>query len=57
LDAESALWDIDNVLLTPHISGARQGYNDAAFEVFAENLRRFTTGQEMVNLIERSRGY
>ncbi len=57
LDAGSALWDIENVLLTPHVSGARQGYNDAACEVFVENLRRFTSGRKMVNLIERSRGY
>ena len=35
----------------------RQGYNDAACEVFVENLRRFTSGRKLVNLIERSRGY
>ena len=57
LDAQSPLWDIENVLLTPHVSGARQNYNDAAFEVFVENLRRFTAGRKMMNLVERSRGY
>ncbi len=34
-----------------------EGYNDAAFEVFVENLRRFMAGRKMVNLVERSRGY
>jgi phosphoglycerate dehydrogenase-like enzyme len=57
LDKESPLWEMENVLLTPHISGARQGYNDRACEVFVENLRRFKAGRPLVNLVERARGY
>ncbi len=57
LDAQSPLWDIENVLLTPHISGARQGYNDEACAVFVENLRRFRAGRPMLNLVDRSLGY
>jgi phosphoglycerate dehydrogenase-like enzyme len=57
LGAESALWDIENVLLTPHISGAKQGYNDEACAVFVENLRRWRSGRTMLNLIDRSLGY
>jgi phosphoglycerate dehydrogenase-like enzyme len=57
LDAESPLWDIENVLLTPHISGAKQGYNDEACEVFVENMRRFVAGRPMLNLVDRSQGY
>jgi phosphoglycerate dehydrogenase-like enzyme len=57
LDAGSPLWDIENVLLTPHISGAKQAYNDQACEVFVENMRRFVSGREMLNLTDRSRGY
>jgi phosphoglycerate dehydrogenase-like enzyme len=57
LDPKSLLWDIENVLLTPHISGAKQGYNDEACEVFVENLRRFGSGRTMLNLIDRSLGY
>lgn len=57
LDAQSALWDFENVLLTPHISGAKQGYNDEAFAVFVENLRRLTSGTPMLNLVDRSSGY
>jgi phosphoglycerate dehydrogenase-like enzyme len=57
LDAESPLWDIENVLLTPHISGAKQGYNDEACAVFVENLRRFVAGRPMLNLVDRSQGY
>jgi len=57
LDSQSPLWDMENVLLTPHISGAKQGYNDEACEVFVENLRRFKAGRPLLNLVERARGY
>ena len=57
LGADSALWDIENVLLTPHVSGAKQGYNDEACAVFVENLRRLKSGRKLLNLIERSLGY
>jgi phosphoglycerate dehydrogenase-like enzyme len=57
LNPESPLWDIENVLLTPHISGAKQGYNDEACEVFVENMRRFIAGRPMLNLVDRSQGY
>jgi phosphoglycerate dehydrogenase-like enzyme len=57
LGPDSALWDIENVLLTPHISGAKQNYNDEACAVFVENLQRFVSGRPMLNLIDRSHGY
>jgi phosphoglycerate dehydrogenase-like enzyme len=57
LGADSALWDIENVLLTPHVSGAKQGYNDEACAVFVENLRRLRSGRKLLNLIERTLGY
>jgi phosphoglycerate dehydrogenase-like enzyme len=57
LDSQSPLWDIENVLLTPHISGAKQGYNDEACEVFVENMRRFVAGRPMLNLVDRAHGY
>jgi phosphoglycerate dehydrogenase-like enzyme len=57
LDPQSPLWDIENVLLTPHISGAKQGYNDEACEVFVENLRRFMSAGPLLNLVDRSHGY
>ncbi len=57
LDTQSPLWDIENVLLTPHISGAKQGYNEEACQVFVENLRRWKAGRPMLNLVDRTRGY
>jgi len=57
LEAESPLWDMENVILTPHMSGARRDYNTDACKLFADNLRRFRAGQPLFNLIDRAQGY
>jgi phosphoglycerate dehydrogenase-like enzyme len=57
LEASSPLWDLENVILTPHISGANRGYMDKACELFAENLKRFVANRPLLNLIDPNLGY
>jgi phosphoglycerate dehydrogenase-like enzyme len=57
LEAESALWDLDNTILTPHMSGAFKGYNSACCDLFAENLGRFVAGRPLLNQVDRELGY
>ena len=57
LEAESPLWDLDNVILTPHVSGASRRYMDKACELFAENLRRFAAGRPLLNAVDPALGY
>jgi phosphoglycerate dehydrogenase-like enzyme len=57
LEEHSALWNLENVILTPHISGANRGYMDKACELFAENLRRFLAGSELLNVVDPQLGY
>jgi phosphoglycerate dehydrogenase-like enzyme len=57
LEAGSPLWDLENVILTPHISGANRGYMDRACELFAENLKRFAANRPLLNLVDPSLGY
>jgi phosphoglycerate dehydrogenase-like enzyme len=57
LEASSPLWDMENVILTPHISGANRGYMDKACELFAENLKRFVAKQPLLNLVDPGLGY
>jgi phosphoglycerate dehydrogenase-like enzyme len=57
LEASSPLWDLENVILTPHISGANRGYMDKACELFAENLKRSTTNRPLLNLVDPNLGY
>ncbi|MCW5849096.1 MAG: D-2-hydroxyacid dehydrogenase [Anaerolineae bacterium] len=57
LPADSPLWGMDNVILSPHISGFTPRYDDWATDLFAENLRRFLDDEPLINLVDRSRGY
>jgi len=57
LAASSPLWDLENVILTPHMSGANRSYMDKACELFAENLKRFVANRPLLNLIDPNLGY
>jgi phosphoglycerate dehydrogenase-like enzyme len=57
LEPESPLWAMENVILTPHMSGAYKNYNGAACELFAENIRRFRAQRPLLNLVDRALGY
>lgn len=57
LPKESPIWDLENVILTPHMSGANRGYMDKACALFADNLRRFTAGHPLLNLVDPALGY
>lgn len=57
LAEESELWDLSNVLITPHISGATDKYNERAFEILKDNLMRDTKEQPLKNLVDLELGY
>ena len=57
LPKESRLWDFDNVILSPHISGGMEDYMIRATELFCENLKRYLEGKKLLNVIDRKRGY
>jgi phosphoglycerate dehydrogenase-like enzyme len=50
-------YDLDNVILSPHVSGFLPSYDDQCAELFAENLRRYLAGAPLLNLVDRARGY
>jgi phosphoglycerate dehydrogenase-like enzyme len=57
LSAESELWDLQNVLLTPHISGGTPRYMERAVGLFCENLRHYLADQPLRNIVDPARGY
>ena len=57
LSPESRLWSLPNVLITPHIAGFRPDHWDAVCALFAENLRRFDSGQALLNVVDKREGY
>ena len=57
LPDNSPLWQLENVIMTPHISGFTPHYDDRATDIFAENLRRYLAGEPLLNLVNRQEGY
>lgn len=57
LEADSPLWEMENTILTPHMSGAFRGYVATCCELFADNLRRFAAGQPLLNQVDLALGY
>ena len=57
LDAGSPLWDLPNVVITPHTSAFRRDYWEAAVGLFADNLDRFLRGAPLVNVVNKDAGY
>lgn len=59
LPADHPLWDMPQVIITPHISGHDDDPINAVsiFEVFKENLFRYFTGQPLTHVINRATGY
>jgi phosphoglycerate dehydrogenase-like enzyme len=57
LPAESRLWELENVILSPHIAGGHEDYIVRATELFCDNLRRYLAGKRLRNVIDRKKGY
>jgi phosphoglycerate dehydrogenase-like enzyme len=51
------LYGLDNVIVSPHVSGFLPSYDDKCAELFAENLRRYLAGAPLLNLVDRAKGY
>lgn len=61
LPADSPLWDMERVILTPHISGASFGHvaqmEDRIYALAADNLNRFLSGEPLKNEVDFETGY
>jgi phosphoglycerate dehydrogenase-like enzyme len=57
LPADSPLWDLPSVLVTPHSMSTSRGENDLVLDVFCDNLRRYLAGQPLHHVYDRARGY
>jgi phosphoglycerate dehydrogenase-like enzyme len=57
LESDSLLWDMENVIMTPHISGDSRDYLGKACELFAENLKRFAENRPLLNVVDPRLGY
>jgi phosphoglycerate dehydrogenase-like enzyme len=59
LPPESPLWEMDNVIITPHTSGSTEHYNKRVIEdIFIPNLQKYIEGTSLpINLVDYNKGY
>lgn len=57
LPAESPLWDTPGIIITPHYSGFHPRYDELALGKFLENLKRYTRGEPLLNMVDKGLGY
>jgi len=57
LDPSHPLWSAPNVVISPHSSGFRASHWDEVTDLFSENLRRYLTGERLLNPVDCGAGY
>ena len=57
LPAGHPLWEMPNVIITPHVSAGSDRVRGRVFRVARENLRRYVAGEPMLSVVDIERGY
>jgi phosphoglycerate dehydrogenase-like enzyme len=57
LPAESPLWSLPNVVVTPHASNSSPRVRQRTLALFVENMRRFKAGEPLLNRVDFESGY
>jgi len=57
LPKESRLWNLPNVIISPHSASTVAAENERIVDIFLDNLERYLSGRPLRNEYERSRGY
>lgn len=57
LPALDPLWELENLIISPHCSSVYSGWERASFDLFLDNLGRWTKDEDLINIVNPSRGY
>jgi len=57
LPADSPLWDVPNLIISPHMSGDHTGMQREIADLFLRNLDRFLRGDPLLNVVDKTLGY
>jgi phosphoglycerate dehydrogenase-like enzyme len=57
LPADHPLWELPNVLITPHTASFSGDYWPPVVDLFLKNLQRFRRGETLINVVDKQRGY
>jgi D-3-phosphoglycerate dehydrogenase len=57
LPIDSPLWDLPNVIITPHVGAQSARRADDTTDLLCENLKRFLAGEPLLNLVDKRLGF
>jgi len=57
LPSDHVLWKTPGVIITPHVSGQSPGTKVRTRQLFIENLKRFASGEPLINVVDKKAGY
>ncbi len=57
LPAGHSFWKLPNVIVSPHIAGMSNYYNERAMDLFIENCKRYLAGSPLLNRFDPQKGY
>lgn len=57
LSKNSPLWDMQNVIISPHNSWASEMYRKRRYDIAYQNMRRYKNNEELINVVDLKRGY
>jgi len=57
LPADSPLWSVENLLITPHTAGLTEKLWQRHYELFSDNLRRYLARQPLRFVVDKQKGY
>lgn len=57
LPADSPLWDLANVFMSPHCADRTKEFQHESLELFVDNMKRYMAGEELINVCDKKSGY
>jgi phosphoglycerate dehydrogenase-like enzyme len=57
LPSSSPLWEVDNLIVSPHVGWLFPEHDDICISLFVENIRRYLHGEPLMNVASRKAGY
>lgn len=57
LPPDSPLWDLENLLITPHTAGLTEKLWERHYVLLAENLHRYLARQPLLCVVDKKKGY
>ena len=57
LPKTSPIWDLPNVIFSPHHAGGMEGYIEQATDMFCENLKLYLAGKKLLRVVDKEKGF